>query len=496
MRNADLPKPTVRRRQAALDYLYGRIDFERSQGADTALRSVKLDRMRQLLAKLNCPEDGLRIVHVAGTKGKGSVSTMIAAVLTAAGYRTGLFTSPHLEKIEERFAINGEPCSAAVFVSLVERIQPAVREMDREAEETGGGAHGPTYFEITTAMALLHFATAGTEAAVLEVGLGGRLDATNVCRPEVSVITNVSLDHTNLLGNTTAAIAREKAGIIKPDIPVVSGVDDEMARTVVRDVARQHSCQLLESGREFTVTQRPAPVTADDGDRIHHLLDFRCQRGDHSTQWSGVPLSLLGDHQVANAATALATLCVLREKGWAIDIDSIRRGLQDVRLPARLEILSRAPMVIVDSAHNVASAAALSDTIRRSFSSPRRILVLALSQDKDAEGIVNAALPAFDEIVATQFENNPRALPADELGSIVSTAIQQHGDSDNKRCHVVQHPQQAWRAAFAAAGDDDLICIAGSFFLAAQLRGLIRDTAAMAVVDSTSAAVDPSSPPY
>ena len=191
-------------RQAALDWLMGRINYERTAFIPYQERQLKLDRMRQLLTRLGQPDAGLKIVHVAGTKGKGSTSAMIAAMLTAAGYRTGVFSSPHLERIEERFAVDGQPCTADELVALVDRLRPVVEAMDDEAAADGDPTGGPTYFEVTTAMALVHFVERQVDAAVLEVGLGGRLDSTNVCLPAVSVITSISFDHTKQLGNTLA----------------------------------------------------------------------------------------------------------------------------------------------------------------------------------------------------------------------------------------------------------------------------------------------------
>jgi len=234
-------------RQAAIDWLLSRINYERVAVIPYHERQLKLDRMRQLLTRLGQPDAALRIVHVAGTKGKGSTSAMIAGILTAAGYRTGVFSSPHLERIEQRFAVDGHPCSAEELVALVNRIRPVVKVMDDEAAAAGDPLGGLTFFDITTAMALVHFVECGVDAAVLEVGLGGRLDSTNVCPPVVSVVTSISFDHTKQLGDTLALIAREKAGIIKPGVPVVCGVEQPEAQQVIAKVAREHGCRLIQA---------------------------------------------------------------------------------------------------------------------------------------------------------------------------------------------------------------------------------------------------------
>ena len=221
----------------ALALLWERIDYERASGVVYGESEYKLDRMRELLARLGNPQSSAPIVHVAGTKGKGSTAAMTAAVLSAAGYRTGLFSSPHLKRVEERMAIDGQLCPEAEFLKLARRLRPIVADMDAQAARTSGEV-GPTYFELTTAVALLHFATQQVDAMVLEVGMGGRLDSTNVCSSTVSVITSISFDHTRQLGHTLALIAREKAGIIKPGVPVVSGVVADEPRGVIEEVSQ------------------------------------------------------------------------------------------------------------------------------------------------------------------------------------------------------------------------------------------------------------------
>ncbi len=253
----EIPATTSAQYQWALQFLDKRVDFERFQVMPGPEREIKLDRMRALLDRLGNPQDKLPIIHVAGTKGKGSTSAMIASVLQAAGYRTGLFTSPHLERVEERIAIDGQPCTADQFAALVAAVQPAVEDLDREADAGAQGDHGPTYFEIITAMALLCFVRCGVQAAVLEVGLGGRLDSTNVCRPLVSVITSISFDHVQQLGDTLQSIAREKAGIIKPGVPVISGVTAEEPRTAIRQIARDCGCRLVELDEDFRFDYYP-----------------------------------------------------------------------------------------------------------------------------------------------------------------------------------------------------------------------------------------------
>lgn len=451
-------------------FLYGRIDYERTPAGPDPNTRFKLGRMRELLDRLGGLDDRLPIVHVAGTKGKGSTVAMIAVILSAAGYRTGTFTSPHLDRIEQRIMLDGRPCSAAELVELVARLRPAVEAMDRRAssgdDPTGGG---PTYFEITTAMALLHFAQNKVDAAVLEVGLGGRLDSTNVCHPCVSVITSISFDHTRQLGDTLAEIAREKAGIVKPGVPVVSGVlhggvlRDE-PREVIREICRVRDCRLRELGVDFDFHYRPpqrldlAPATAK--------LDFHMPEPGRSGGYRDVALGLVGRHQAANAAVALATLDELRHCGWRISERAIRTGLAEVRCPARVEVLARRPTVVIDAAHNRASIDALVEVLAESFAPRRRLLIFAATREKDIRGMLDRLLGEFDEVVFTRYQDNPRAVDPEELSELAT-------ELTSRRYPVHAEPAAAWRHVRRQAAPEDLVCVTGSFFIAAEIRRLI-----------------------
>jgi len=445
----------------ALRFLNGRIDYERSFGFSYGTREFKLVRMRELLARIGDPDRGLPILHVAGTKGKGSTSAMAAAVLTAAGFRTGLFTSPHLERVEERIAIDAQPCRSAEFVELLERLVPAVEAMDREGVARTPPEPGPTYFEITTAMALLHFVESKVDAAVLEVGLGGRLDSTNVCQPFVSVITSISFDHTKQLGNTLESIAREKAGIIKPGVPVVSGVTDPAPREIIRRTCRELGCRLVERGRDFDASYTP-PHSVDLTPDCGHI-DFHYRASDNPHQYSGLALGLLGPHQGANAAVALAALAQLRGMGWEIPEAAVREGLARLVWPARVELIARRPAVVIDAAHNVASVEALIRALNESLSARRRLLVFATTREKDIPGMLRELLRQFDHVILTQYWDNPRAVPVAELAE-AATAL------TGRSYRVCPRPADAWDAARTLAGPEDLICVTGSFFIAAQMR--------------------------
>jgi dihydrofolate synthase/folylpolyglutamate synthase len=472
------PTPTsITSREEAIRFLLGRINYERTPLVPYGRRQLKLDRMRQLLTRLGNPDAGLPIVHVAGTKGKGSTCAFVAAVLTAAGYETGLFSSPHLENVEERFAVNGLPCTADELVTLVERLRPVVQAMDQEAATSGDSTLSPTYFELTTAIALMHFAQRQVDLAVLEVGLGGRLDSTNVCQPAVTLITSISLDHTKQLGNTLAQIAAEKAGIIKPGVPVLCGPLDDESRRVIAGIAQEHGCRMMESGRDFHHAYQPP--TGLEQAYGWGRLDFQSGTSDGPIQLQNIPLRMVGAHQAANSALALATALELRRQGWLISTDSMQEALSELALPARVEVMGRRPAVVLDVAHNVASVRALVDVLRQSFGSEHRGLLLAVTRDKDVAGIVRELVPHFCRVVVTEYQENPRAVPTARLGQFVRTELDRLGRSAAAEdVAELPLPLEAWQHLASTTGPDELLCITGSFFIAAELRRLLLATPA------------------
>lgn len=447
--------------EAALAFLWQRIDYERALAVSYSEREYKLDRMRELLARLGDPQTGLPIVHVAGTKGKGSTAAMAAAVLRAGGYRAGLYSSPHLHAIEERMAIDGQNCPRPEFARLVERLRPIVESMDAAAARVPGEC-GPTYFELTTALALMHFADRRVDAAVLEVGMGGRLDSTNVCQPLVSVITSISFDHTKQLGDTLALIAGEKAGIIKPGVPVVSGVLPDEPREVIEAVSRNAGSRLVQLGRDFDYRYRPA--LAHDRSDERPQFDYCSHHGNGSGErdWRAIELNLLGRHQAANAAVALAALEQLGQHGFRIEEPAVRAALKGVRWPARVEVVGRRPTIVIDAAHNLASAAALIETLDESFAPERRILVFASTKEKDLRGMLGLLLPRCEHTIFTRYLNNPRYVPPEELAELAAEL----GFS----CQLAADPASAWQQVRQLARPNDLICVTGSFFIAAEMR--------------------------
>ena len=452
------------RRESAIRYLYSRINYEQIPKLPYGERTFKLGRMRQLLDRLGNPQDRLQIVHIAGTKGKGSTATMVAAILQAADRRVGVFTSPHMDRIEERMAVDGAPCSADEFVDLVDTLIPIVAAMDRDGVPADAGPAGPTYFEITTAMALLHFARRRVDMAVLEVGLGGRLDSTNVCTPQVAVITSISLDHVQQLGGTLESIAREKAGIVKPGVPLISGVTDAEPRHVIRSICREQGSPLIELGADFQFEYH-APC-ALERESCLGAIDFRTTGPGGDKVLKDLSLALPGRHQGANAAVALAVIEELGRQGHTIGVDAIRQGLAAARCPGRVEIVARHPTVVIDAAHNAASVRALVDVLGESFGAQRRFLIFATTQEKDIDGMLKAILPHFDEVFFTRYRHNPRAVPPQELADRAAHLA-------GRSTRVCAKPDEAYDTVLTEATADDLICVTGSFFIAAEMRALV-----------------------
>jgi dihydrofolate synthase/folylpolyglutamate synthase len=302
-----------------------------------------------------------------------------------------------------------------------------------------------------------------TDAAVLEVGLGGRLDSTNVCRPKVSVITSISFDHTKQLGNTLAEIAGEKAGIIKPGVPVVSGVIEDEPRQVIARVAKENGSRLVQLGVDFSFRYEPPRAVGSQLDDAVGQMDFESQLPGGSRRIEQIQLGLLGRHQAANAAVALATLDELRLQGWRLPEANTRRALRDLRWPGRVEIVSRQPTVILDAAHNLASIQSLIETLDESFNSPRRILVFATSQDKDVRGMLRLLLPKFDAVILTRYMNNPRFVSVEQLNEWAAEISPTPRD-------LCDNPATAWNLVHELATPEHLVCITGSFFLAAEMR--------------------------
>jgi len=426
----------------ALDYLYSFVDYSLKKSSELAKADFNLDRMRDLMTRLGNPEQKYPILHVAGTKGKGSTSALMASALTAAGYKTGLYTSPHLQDYCERIQIDGQPVSHIKLVQLVEKVKPHVEAIPKL-----------TTFEITTAIAFLYFAQQGADAAVIEVGLGGRLDATNVVTPRVSVITSLSYDHMAVLGNTLTLIAGEKAGIIKPGVPVISSPQKPEALAVLERVAAEKNAPLGLIGRDLNFERISGSLTG----QVFKV--FATNPATRSRRELELHIPLLGSHQVTNAATAYLAL---KASGIPISEESIQKGFSQVKWPARFELARQEPPVIFDSAHNLDSFEKLDQTLEEYFPGKPVILIFGSSEDKDMDSML-AALKGRTSLVLATKAVHPRAT---EPEKIVETAARL-----GVRAEAAAPVELALaRALELAHSGGEIILSAGSMFVTAEVK--------------------------
>lgn len=452
---------------AAARFLLDRINYEKTVDRPYDQQTFRLGRMVFLLECLGNPHLNAPVIHIAGTKGKGSVAWLLAEGLRRSGLATGLYTSPHLEFLEERFVINGQPVSPESWVKNLPRLRKA-------AEDCEQSEHGsPTFFELTTALAWILFQQAGTDVNVIEVGLGGRLDSTNVCAPALSIITSISFDHQQQLGNTLAKIAAEKAGIIKDDVPVIHGVRADEARDVIRRVAESHRSNLWELGVDFDAKITPAPPP-----RKSQLKFLRLSDRIPSPAATTYQLGMLGRHQADNAALVVAAWQRLTADGWNLPNDAIQQSLSETQVPARVEIVQKSPTIIIDSAHNEASIHALLDTLHTYFDVDRRTIIFACSKDKKYREMLQQILPKCDRLILTQYHSNPRFVPVERLESLASELKSDAprsgalGSNSDSRTEIFSAPNidEAIRFATHQTNENELICITGSFFIASEAR--------------------------
>jgi dihydrofolate synthase/folylpolyglutamate synthase len=397
----------------ALEYLYSLTNYERAP-TDNYVATLKLDRVRELLTRLGDPHKRYRAIHVAGTKGKGSTCAFIASCLRQLGLRVGLYTSPHLHSFRERIRVDDQMIEPEAVATLADQIRAASQDLP-----------DLTTFEATTAMGFLHFSDQAVDWAVVEVGLGGRLDATNVITPQVSVITSISYDHQHLLGDTLAAIGLEKAGIIKPGVPVVSQSQPMEAMTVIERVARERGSPLTVIGRHWRWTAGPLS-TARQSFEAKQVSFVRSKEHPFVNDLEGwYEIALLGKHQIENAVAAIAAIDTIRNDLHgtgvrAFEAGAVRNGLRLASWPGRFEVLRTDPPIVVDGAHNVDSANKLAFTLAEVFPGRRWTFVFGTLRDKDAAGMIKALNPRARRWIFSQQSDSPRALPVGQLLEIAA----------------------------------------------------------------------------
>jgi len=445
-------KKPVRRRPAitgyaqAVRYLYDRTNVELMRVVRPDDSLFKLERMQKLLEQLGNPQDALTLVHVAGTVGKGSTVAMVASMLRGCGYTVGEFTSPHVMDVRERIMIDGKPISRSEFTELIANVASAAVKVDFE----------PTFFELMTAAGLKRFADQAVDVAVIEVGLGGRLDCTNVITPMVSALTCIDFDHTNLLGKTLAEIAREKAGIMKPGVPAISCEQTEEVDAILRAEAERIGAPLRVVNKEIEFSYR---FGAAPGQGPHTRVCLLTE----TSQFMHLPVPMAGEHQAMNCAVALAVIDVLRNQGFDLPEMKIHEGLAQTSLPGRMELVWDRPRILVDGAHNAASVGALMRSVGVHVPYDSMVCIFGCCQDKDIPAMLDKVALGADKVIFTRTRTNPRAADPDDLQKAFAERC-------GKMSQVAASLPEALDLAGRATGRDDLICITGSFYLVGEAK--------------------------
>jgi len=452
-------KKAFRTYQEAIDYLFKRTDYEKEERLRYNVTTFSLERMEKLLSFLGDPHNKIPTVHIAGTKGKGSTATMLAKMLEANDYKVGLYTSPHVLHLHERIAVNSHMISESEMRDLLNRVYAPVERMSK--------TDPPTFFEILTALAFMYFVDKAVDIAVIETGLGGRLDSTNVIKPQVIGITSLSIDHQQQLGETLASIATEKAGIFKQGVPVVTVQQEPAAMNVLRSRA--------------TALKAPLSVTGSDIDFSHRFETSR-EHGPHTRICLTTPTSkfehlrvpLHGKHQAINCGLALAMLDKLKTIGYKIDNEKASEGLQKVSLPGRMEMISSDPRIMIDAAHNAASIQALIHAIGQNIPYDSMIVIFGCNNDKDIRGMLQELQYGADKVIFTR-SNSPKATPPEELAEMYTEIC-------GKMCQSAPSLGPALLLAKSAISKEDLICITGSFYLIGQAKMRFQPIASLVKV--------------
>ncbi len=429
----------------ALQYLDSLINFEKVDGYNYKA-SLKLERMERLAALLGDPQKATRSIHIAGTKGKGSTASYVHSILKAAGFKVGLYTSPHLISFRERIRINDELISEESLARILTNIKEVIDNSMRD--------EAPTFFEAYTALAYLYFKEKKIDFAVYEVGLGGRLDATNVVEPLVSAITPLSYEHTEKLGSTLEKIAVEKCGIIKTNAICVSAPQEKEALEIIEGICRDRKARLILVGRDIMFKELRS---GEDGE----IFDVSGMLGEYP----GLSSRLIGSHQIVNAALAIGIIESLKFHDIVIPAKAVRKGIENAEWEGRLEIIDKKPLIVLDGAQNRASAHALSEAVKKIFKYKRLILVLGVSKDKDIKGILEETLPMSDSVILTKSRVLSRALEPLKIKEVIDKV-----KSDALDISLTSDTQAALNKALSMADPDDLILVTGSLFIVGEVK--------------------------
>jgi dihydrofolate synthase/folylpolyglutamate synthase len=438
---------------ATLDYLYSFIDNSVTRRQRYTPDGTELQRMHSLLERLGDPQNAYPTVHIAGTKGKGSVSAMVAAILQAAGYKVGLYTSPHLQRFTERIQINRAEISEEEVVALVSEIKSEAAQVE-----------GLTTYDLITALGFLYFARREVDCAVVEVGLGGRLDPTNVLEPRVAVITSISYDHMYLLGNSLSDIAREKGGIIKTGIPIVLAPQQPEVELVVTKIAEEREAPLKKVGQDWLFSPGRRGLdgqtffvwSSDEQERMDAYVESAGSEAWAPPKYS---IPLLGYHQIINAAVSYAAIQAYSGDGFPIGDEAIREGFEKVRWSGRFEVLNSRPAVVVDAAHNRDSALKLRIAMDDYFPGRPVTLIFGASRDKDLEGMLGELLPRVSKLIVTKADH-PRAADPDLLTNLAHS----HG----VRVEVIHPVAKALEIGLKSLDDEDVLLVTGSLFVVGE----------------------------
>ena len=431
--------------QKSLDYLYSFVNYSFKHASELAKAEFNLDRMRELMRLLGDPQNDYPIIHIAGSKGKGSTAAFTASALRAANYKVGLYTSPHLQDFTERMQVNGIPISQDEFSALVEEMKPFVAQVPFI-----------TTFELATALGFLHFSRQDVTVAVIEVGLGGRLDATNIITPLVSVITSISLEHTAVLGDTLTKIAREKAGIVKPGHPFVISPQDPEVDTVFELVAEEHTVPLTRVGRDIFYKVKKKSI---DGQMLEIWM--------RNAPKMKLSIPLLGEHQVENAVTAYAALLVARREGLVFNAGQLKQGFADTEWYGRFEVWQEKPPIILDSAHNPDSFTKLRQTLDEYFPDEKIVLIFGVSEDKEVEKMLKILAPLLEKVILTRAEH-PRAVEAKKMLTIATQV--------GVKAEAIEPVEDAVARALEIVNESHaLLLSAGSIFVTAAVRSVLNE---------------------